>query len=533
MEHLELVILGLLVAVAGLALFARLLHVPYPIFLVVGGLILGFLPGVPDIELPPELVLLIFLPPLLYAAAFFSSLRDLRANVRPIALLSVGLVVATSLSVAVAAHFFVGLSWQVAFVLGAIVSPTDVVAPTTILRRLGVPRRIVTIVEGENLTNDWTALVFYRFAVAAVATGTFSLWDAGIGFLLTGPGGFLVGLAVAWVIAQIRRRVDDALVEITISLFTGYAAYLAAEELGLSGVIAAVTAGVYLGWRSSELYAPGTRLQAYGVWEILQFLFNAVLFVLIGLQLPTILSTLTEDGRGAGLTAGLVLSGALVGAVVIATRLVWVFVFTYLPRWASRRIRENDPVPPWRQILIVAWSGMRGSVSLAAALAIPLTTQDGAPFPDRNILIFLTFCVILATLVLQGLSLPMLIRALGVRDDGADEKEELAARLKVAQAAVSKVDELADEEWVPGDTVRRMRGLYDYRRRRFAARFGELEGDDEDYEGRSSTFQRFQHEVLRREREELLRLRNEGLINDEVMRRVERDLDLEEARLEI
>ena len=529
MEHFELVVLMLLVAVAGLALAARAVRIPYPIFLVLGGLGLGFVPGVPDIALPPELVLLIFLPPLLYAAAFFSSLRDLRANVRPISLLAIGLVVATALTVAAVAHWVIGLPWNVAFVLGAVVSPTDVVAPATILRRLGVPRRIITIVEGENLTNDWTALVFYRFAVLAVVEGSFSLWQAGFGFLLTGPGGFLIGLAVAWLIAQVRRRVDDAMVEITISLFTGYAAYLLAEELQLSGVIAAVTAGVYLGWRSSELYAPATRIEAYGVWEVLQFLLNAVLFVLVGLQLPRVL-----DGISGEPTGTLVLWGTLIGAVVILTRLLWVFVLTYLPRLVSRRLLERDPYPGWRNTTIVAWSGMRGAVSLAAALAIPLTVQGGAPFPQRDLLIFLTFCVILATLVLQGLSLPPLIRALDVRGDGLDEREELKARLRVAEAAVGRVDELAEEEWVREDTAERMRGLYGYRRRRFAARSGAMEaGDEENYEDRSTAFQRFQYEILAAQRAELLRLRNEGLINDEVMRRVERDLDLEEARLEV
>ena len=402
------------------------------------------------------------------------------------------------------------------------------VAPATILRRLRVPRRIVTIVEGENLTNDWTALVFYRFAVAAVVQGSFSLWQAGLGFLLTGPGGFAVGLAVAWLIAQVRRRVDDAMVEITISLFTGYAAYLLAEELSLSGVIAAVTAGVFLGWRSSELYAPATRIEAYGVWEVLQFLLNAVLFVLVGLQLPRVLEGISGEPVGT-----LVLWGVVVSVAVIITRVVWVFVLTYVPRLLSPRLRERDPYPGWRNTSVVAWSGMRGAVSLAAALAIPLTIQGGAPFPQRDLLIFLTFCVILATLVFQGLSLPPLIRTLGVTGDGIDEKEELKARLRLAEAAVARVDELAEEEWVREDTAERMRGLYGYRRRRFAARFGAIEENDvEDYEDRSTAFQRFQHEVLAAQREELLRLRNEGLINDEVMRRVERDLDLEEARLE-
>src|SRR3954465_5659393 len=324
MEHLDIVIVGLLVAVAGFALLARLLRIPYPIFLVIGGLVIGFLPGVPKIELAPELVLLIFLPPLLYAAAFFSSLRDLKANVGSISLLAIGLVVTTTLSVAVVAHWLIGFSWPVAFVLGAIVSPTDAVAPASIVRRLGVPRRVMTIIEGENLTNDWTALVFYRFAVAAVVSGAFSFWEAGVRFLLTGLGGLVIGLAVGWLIANVRRRIEDALIEITISLFTGYAAYLTAEEIGGSGVIAVVTAGIYLGWHSPTLTSPSTRIQAFSVWELLQFLLNAVLFVLIGLQLPNVLEGIS--GREASTLSWW---AVVVSTVVIVTRLVWLFVLTY------------------------------------------------------------------------------------------------------------------------------------------------------------------------------------------------------------
>ncbi|MDQ3286619.1 MAG: Na+/H+ antiporter, partial [Actinomycetota bacterium] len=417
----------------------------------------------------------------------------------------------------------------VAFVLGAVVSPTDAVAPSQIVRRLGVPRGIVTVIEGENLTNDWTALIFYRFAVAAVISGTFSLWGAGVRFLLTGLGGLVIGLVVGWLIANVRRRIEDSLIEITISLFTGYAAYLTAEEIGASGVIAAVTAGIYLGWHSPTLTSPSTRIQAFSVWELLQFLLNAILFVLIGLQLPNVLAGIS--GREA---STLIWWGLMVSAVVIVTRLVWVFVLTYLPRYLSRQLLKRDPYPGWRNISVLAWSGMRGAVSLAAALAIPFTTSSGYPFPERDLIIFLTFCVILATLVLQGLSLPALIRALKVEDDGSGEKEEAKARLKIAQAAVARIDELALEEWVREDTAERMRGLYDYRRRRFAARLGVVDEDGrgEDYEERSGTFKRFQREVFWAEREELVRLRNEGKINDEVMHRVERDLDLEESRLE-
>ncbi|MBA3839952.1 MAG: cation:proton antiporter, partial [Thermoleophilaceae bacterium] len=275
MDQLEIVIFGVLVAIAGLAVLARVVGVPYPILLVLGGLALGFVPGIPRIELSPDLVLLIFLPPLLYGAAFFTSLRDLRANLRAITLNAVGLVIVTMLAVAVVGHLVVGLPWPVAFVLGAIVSPTDPVAPATILRELRAPRRLVTVIEGENLTNDWTALVLYRFAVAAVLSGTFSLWEAGGRFLLTGIGGLAVGLAVGFVIRAVRRRIDDPPTEITISILSGYAAYLPAEGLGLSGVVAAVTVGIYMGWHTPELTTPIMRIQGVSVWEILTFLVNA------------------------------------------------------------------------------------------------------------------------------------------------------------------------------------------------------------------------------------------------------------------
>jgi monovalent cation/hydrogen antiporter len=529
MEHAEVVLFGLLVAVASLVLLAGRLKVPYPVMLVIGGLALGFVPGLPRIELDPELVLLLFLPPLLYSAAFFSSLRDLRDNLRPISLLAIGLVLATTLSVAAVAHLVVGMSWPVAFVLGAIVSPTDPVAATAIARRLGIPRRIVSVVEGESLVNDGTALIAYRFALGAVATGAFSLWEAGLQFVLGAIGGVAIGLAVGWVVAHVRRRLDDPPVEITISLFTSYAAYLPAEELGLSGVLAAVTVGIYLGWRAPALITPSTRIQAYSIWEILIFLLNSVLFVLIGLQLPAVLDGLT-GGESALTLAGW---GLLVALVVIAVRLVWVFVATYLPRWASPSLRRRDPSPPWRSTLLVAWNGMRGAVSLAAALAVPLTLPGGEAFPARDLILFLTFSVILVTLLLQGLTLPVLVRLLGVEGDRSEHEEELEARLRTAEAALARLDELAAEEWVREDTAERMRGLYDYRRRRFAARREDADGaDGEDYEQRSAAYARLRTKVLGAERAELVRLRGQGIIGDEVMRRVERDLDLEQSRLE-
>ena len=417
----------------------------------------------------------------------------------------------------------IGLSWPVAFVLGAIVSPTDAVAPAEIVRRLGVPRRVVTIIEGENLTNDWTALVLYKFAIAAVVTGAFSLGNAGPEFFLTGIGGVAVGLAVGWITKKVRARLDDPPTEITISLLTGYAAYLPAEQLGFSGVIAAVTVGLFMGWNAPVLTTPTVRMQTYAIWGVLTYLLNAVLFLLVGLQLPGILESLSGS---AGELAGW---GALVAAVVIVVRLVWVFILTYVPRWLFAGIRERDPSQSPRVVAVIAWSGMRGAVSLAAALAIPLTVAGGAAFPDRDLVVFLTFCVILATLVGQGLTLPWVIHLLGVEEDDLDSREERYARLHASKAAVRRIEELSEEEWTREDTIERTRGLFEYRAKRF-----ELGPDHEKgaaLEERSETYARFMREVIGAQREVLLELRNTGTITDEVMRKVEFDLDLEETRL--
>jgi monovalent cation/hydrogen antiporter len=523
--HLELIIFFLLVVIAGLGVVARVIRVPYPILLVIAGLALGFLPGMPRIELPPDLVLLIFLPPLLYGAAFFTSLRDLRAAVRPITLNAVGLVILTMGAVAAAAHLLIGLPWAVAFVLGAIVSPTDPVAPATILRQIGAPRRLITVIEGENLTNDWTALVLYRFAVAAVLSGTFSLWEAGGRFVLTGIGGLAIGLAVGWVIRAVRRRIDDPQTEITISILSGYAAYLPAEQLGLSGVVAAVTIGIYMGWHTPELTTPLMRIQGYAVWEILQFLLNAVLFLLVGLQLPGVIEGLSGQRPGELLRAA-----ALVATVVIGVRYLWLFAVPWLARTlAHRRLRHAGVSDP-RERAVLGWCGMRGAVSLAAALAIPLETQGGAAFPERDLVVFLTLAVIVVTLVGQGLTLKPLIRALRVEDDGTAEREELEARRHVADAALERLEEVAGEDWVYDDTIERARGRFDYRRRRFHAR---LEGDGtQGYEQRSSAYRRLVRELVAAERRRLLELRNQGAISDEVRRRVERDLDFEESGME-
>ena len=438
-------------------------------------------------------------------------------------------------AVAVVAHEALDFGWAEAFVLGAIVSPTDPVAATAIARRLGVPGRIVTIVEGESLVNDATALVAYKFAVAAVVTGSFSLLDASGEFVLTAAGGIAVGIGVGAIIAAIRRRLDNPPVEVTIALFSAYFAYLPAEAIGVSGVLAAVTVGIYMGRLTSRLTTPTTRIQGYAVWEIVTFLLNSALFVLVGLQLPTVVDGISEIAAGE-----LARDGLLIAATVIVTRIMWVFPFTYLPRRLSAKIREREPYPPWRHTLLVAWTGMRGAVSLAAALALPLTIDAGGPFPERELIIFCAFSVILATLLVQGLTLPPLIRWLGVDDyDDELEQEEINARLSAIESAMARMDELRGEDWVLEDTVDRVRGAYTYRQRRFTAlsRDGEfdggVDGDGIDYETRSVAYQRLVRELIEAQRATLIDLRDSGDINDDVLHRIERELDLEDSRLEI
>jgi CPA1 family monovalent cation:H+ antiporter len=393
-----------------------------------------------------------------------------------------------------------------------------------------------TILEGESLINDAVALTLYRTAVAAAVAGTFSFFNAGFEFVLGGIGGAAIGLSVGWVISQVRKRTEDSYLETTIALFTGYAAYLPAEELGASGVLSVVAAGLYLSWQSPRMSSPRNRLQVFEVLWVMNFLLNSTLFVLVGLQMHTVLGRVSDRP-----SATLVLFVALTSLAVVATRAAWVFPMAYLPRRLSERLRQRDPLPSWRELVVVGYGGMRGAISLALALSLPLTIQSGAPFPERDLIVFLTFGVILVTLVLQGLSLPLLLGRLGLEgDDDAEVKEEAEARLLAAEAALSRLEELKGEDWVPHKKkIERMRDLYEFRRQRFAAWLPEEHSEDgeeeegEGYEQHSQAFQRLRGELLAAERESLLKLRDERRISDEVRRRVERELDLEEARLEI
>ena len=522
----ELQLLALLVVGAALLILAGPLRIPYPILLVLGGLLLAFGPGVPKVTMPPEVVLIGVLPPLLYQAAYSTGLRELRFNLRPISLLAVGLVLLTTCGIAVVAHAITELGWAEAFVLGAVVSPTDPIAAGAIGRRLGVPRRLIDVIEGESLVNDGTALVLLRTAIVAAVAGSFSVWDAGWHLVVNIVGGIAVGLAVGYPIRRVRRVLDNPPLEVTIAFLTGYFAFLPAAALGVSGVLAVVTAGVYMGWYTPELTTVQTRLQGEGFWSVLTFLLNVLLFGIVGLQLRPVLDGLS--GHGAWSLVG---QAVVIVLAVIVLRIIWVFPATYLPRWLFPRIRERDPSPPWRYPAFIAWAGMRGAVTIAAALLVPLETDAGAPFPGRDLIVFFAFAVVLGTLVGQGLSMPAVIRVLRLEADDTDtEAEEALARIRAAEAALERLEELAADDWVLDDTAERLRGLYRFRIDRFTAR-ADPDGDGK-IEKRSAKYQKLRRELLEAERHAVVELRNTGEISDEVMRRVERDLDLELSRLD-
>ena len=526
MEGAELLIVGVLVAVAGLGALAARIQVPYPIVLVVGGALFSFVPGIPAMSLSPDVVLVVFLPPLLYKAAIYANAGDLRASARALSFNAVGLVMLTMSAVAVAAHAIAGLPWAAAFALGAIVSPTDPVAAATVMRRLGAPRHLLNMVEGEGLFNDATALVAYRVAVAAVVTGGFSWARAGSEFVLGATGGIAIGLGIGAVAALTRRWIADTQVNLTISLLTGYAAYVPAELLHVSGVLATVTAGLYMGIRGPAILRAEPRLQGYYMWDIVDYLINAALFVLIGLHLRTAVA-----GIGDISTWTVVASTLSVSATVIGARLLWLFTMPYLVRLLDRRPSQRARRVGAGPRLILAWSGMRGSVSLAVALALPLTTDSGGPFPGRDLIVFLTFTVIFSTLVLQGASLPALIRRVGVSAEPKELSEEVTARLIATHAALRRVTEQRHEPWTRSDSLDRLQAMYEFRRTRFSERAEGLSTPD-GTEAQSRAYQRTLRAVLDSQRSALIAARNRRELSNETMNLVLRDLDLEELRLD-
>jgi CPA1 family monovalent cation:H+ antiporter len=524
-------LLAVLVASVVLAGMARRYDVSAPLALVVAGLLIGgVIPGADRIELEPELVLYVILPPLLWSAGLESSYVALRTSIRPIGLLAVGLPIATTFAVGVVAfHTVPELTVAAALTLGAIVAPPDAVSAAAIGRRLGLPRQIMTLLGGESLLNDATALTAYKVALVA-AIGTAATWGQGIGtFALAAVGGSVIGAATGSLIVFIRTWLDDPLVESAIGLVAPFFIYLLAEEVHGSGVIAVVVAALILGQRSSRAsYA--TRLQDSAVWRTAQFVLESFAFLLIGLQLPTVVDQLT------GISARtLAIASVAVLTTVIVVRIAWVYVFAYLPRALSPRIRAGEPRPTPAQVFIVAWAGMRGVVSLAAAFAVPMTTMSGAPFPGRPQLVFLTFVVVIGTLLLHGLTLPWLIKVLDIQNDETrlDALKEATAQTKAAHAAAERLDELLAAQPAGSDVYERAaKILRHWNDRRGNSAWEQLgRGDDELGEGPAAAFKRLRLEMLKAERETFIAERDAGNIDDEVLRSVLRGLDLEEATL--
>lgn len=444
MHGIELIIV-LLFMVLVLAVIAFRVGIPYPMVLLIGGIVIAFTPGMPSVTLDPELVFVLFLPPILFSAAYFTSWRDFKANRRPIGLLAVGGVLATMSIVAVVTRVLIPeISWPVAFVIGAIVSPPDAVAATSIFQRLGVPHRTVTILEGESLVNDASALIAYRFAVAAVIVGTFSIWEASIQFVLVAIGGVILGLAAGWLMGRVVRWIPDPSLIIATTLISPLGIYLLAESIHVSGVLAAVAAGLTYSRIQSSGTTPEARSGGKAVWTTGILLVNCLVFILMGLQVGEIVDALPSDSLATLLGQGLVVSLA-----VIVARFLWVYPATYLPRLLSSRLRAADPLPRQAAIFIISWSGLRGIVSLASALALPLTLDNGEPFPFREETVFITFVVIVVTLLGQGLPLPWLLDKLDFHDDGKLDSEFISARRLAASTIVSRLDELQPEPWVP------------------------------------------------------------------------------------
>jgi CPA1 family monovalent cation:H+ antiporter len=517
-EHFPPIVLAIAFAavVVAVTAIARRLPVPPPILQVLAGFLIGLVPGVATPELNADLVFFVFLPPALWAAAFFTSLRDFNANRRPIALLAIGLVLATSVAVAIAARMlFPGMPWAVAVALGAIVSPPDAVAAAAIVSRLPVPRRVVVILEGESLVNDASALILYRSAVAAAVTGSFSWGESVVRFFLDAGVGVGIGILVAWLVLRMLRWSRDAMAETLLTLAAPYVAWLVAESLHVSAVLACVAGGVYLRRHFSSAVAPLSRLQNRSVWDLVVFVLNAAIFLMLGMQFRTLLA----DVPG-GTMIGLVRDGVLIALVAIVVRLVWVPIATLLPRMLSQRVRRNDPVPSWKGVFLVAWTSMRGIVSLATALALPTVLASGAPFPFRGEIIVITVSVIVVTLVVQGLTLAPLIRSFAFKPEHSHHAEARVARLEASRRGAEVLDDLSREEWVDARDVEWLRNELRDRVRLLEHHAGEPEGR-----------RRLRGEMLRAERRMLVRLRNEGAISDDVLRELEQELDLEAVRV--
>jgi CPA1 family monovalent cation:H+ antiporter len=517
-------LLLLLAVLVVVAVAARRLNTAPSILLVIAGIALALAPGLPRIELAPELVLLGILPPLIYSAGVAMSWREFRFNLRPIALFAFGCVLFTTCAVAAAAHWLLGMPLAVGFVLGAIVSPPDAVAPLTIIRRLGVPRRLIVVLEGEGLANDATALILYRFAVAAVATGLFSFDEAAGEFALIVVGEIAFGIAIGWLSLRLRRWADDPRVEITLSLLTPYAAFLIPQQLGGSGVLATVAAGLFVSWNGPLLIPAATRLQGIFFWDLVVYFLEGFVFLVTGMQTRTLFVRMHAVPW-----QQLAFAIVLTVAVVIVTRFVWVYPAALLPRWLSPALARRDPLPPWRWLFFLGFVGVRGVVSLAAALAIPLTTAAGEAFPSRDLILFVTFGVIVVTLIGQGLMLPALVRWLGLAKHAAAERQrehadELAARSQALNVGHERLKQFVADGRVSPQALAVLRARHEYRA-------GRLPANAPDGGEGAALAADIRMELIAAEREYIYKELQEGRITDEARRRIERELDLEEASI--
>ncbi|WP_198172471.1 Na+/H+ antiporter [Hymenobacter ginkgonis] len=538
MEHLSVVIL-LMALLVGLSAVAPKLKLPYPVLLVVAGGLLAFVPGLPAVKLDPNLVFFIFLPPLLYEASYNTSWHEFVANRRAISLLAVGLVLLTTTLVAALAHYFIpGFSWAMGFVLGAIVSPPDAVAATSVTKGLGLPRRITSILEGESLLNDASALIAYRYAVAAVVSGTFGLWDAGWHFLWAAVGGAALGLGVGYVVVRIQNFLTDATLITALTFLLPFGVYLAAEHIGASGVLAVVFMGLMMSRRSHDIYDNQTRLLKHSFWNVLGFLLNGLVFILIGLQLRAVWA-----GLGPGAFWPTLGYGLLVSVVAIAVRLGWVFPVSYLGHWLGRWLGRQETPAPRRNLFITSWAGMRGVVSLATALALPLVVRGGQPFPQRNVLLSITFTVILVTLVVQGLSLPWLVRRLGVQESPAQraaEEQELRLALTKDSLAYIEGQITSTAPAAPDPSLLTLREVMRRQARRLHGTFAANEATDLDTPSAAETeaaasfegLLRCRLDVTEHQRRMLVKLHRTASFSEEAIRQVELELDRFEIALD-
>lgn len=533
MNNFEIVIFLMAILIV-LSAFTDKIKLPFPVVLVIVGLIIGFVPFLPDLALNPDILFLIFLPPLLYDAALKTSWFDFKKEIKPISTLAITLVFFTTITVAVAAHYLIpGFSWPLAFVLGAIISPPDAVAATSIIKGLGLSRRVITIIEGESLVNDASALIAYRYAISAATTGTFILWKAGLQFIMVAGGGIFAGIAVGYALVFAHKKIkDNVVVEISLSLLTPFLAYLLAENLHVSGVLAVVTAGLLISWHSSDIFSFQTRLQAKAVWNTLIFLLNGIVFILIGLQLPAIVKSFERSAL-----IHMVWYGFTISIVTIAIRVIWVFGGAYYQDILNRRTTQpqddGNEQTPWKNVLIVAWTGTRGVVSLATALGLPLLLSTGEVFPNRNSILLLAFIVILVTLVVQGLTLPLLIRMLKIKPQtAAQQQEEHDLQLTLEEHVLDFIN-----NHFPFDTdenvLKQISKRHELNRAILTKQTGNRLARQESASQVHALNEMLQAqlETVKFQRELLTRFQRDGSFNEETINKAERNLDIEELRI--